>query len=196
MLLGPPGTGLPWERPAELNPFSALLLTLRMILFSPLAAFHRMRRRGPWWSPALYTLMTSLLALVVFMLIGRLLRNNWQAERHFEPQKTAAAVFSAALLLPALAGLLTHLLLKLSGGRQPGLGLTLRVIYFALGSTAIFWFFPCCGNILFLIWYTVAASAGITIVHRLPARQVMASVLPPAVLLMVLIMSLIDFLQR
>ena len=72
----------------------------------------------------------------------------------------------AALLLPTLAALGTHLCLALLEAGGAGVEATFRVTFYALGSTAAVAAVPMCGAAFFLLWYIPVTTLGLCVVHR------------------------------
>ncbi len=206
VLLGPEGSGLPWERRRDLGFFKSLWLTVRGVLTSPFKTYRAMRRCGGYWEP----LGFALLVVAPCSLISALLHS---AARRATPVGAAdpwallmpedetirllaelslAPVF--ALLAPLVGGLAAHACLRIF--RQPGTGLetTFRVVCYTLGATSLLAILPVCGNMLLVISYLVLGTIGLVMVQRskiLPSFAALA--IPPSLALLILgvIMSVI-----
>jgi len=203
LLLGPEGTGLPWERRREHGFWRGLGRTLRAVLFSPLGAFRAMRREGGSGDAALYALIvgTAAFALVGAREVlyahgaGRLLGVPFGPAPAESPGTSAltpglpvslalvlASAPLVALALPAAAALGAHLFFRLCRRGRP-LALSYRVNCYALGSASALAVLPLCGHVLAALWYLAIAAVGFFVVHRAGALQAVgAAVLPPLVL--------------
>jgi hypothetical protein len=201
LLLGPEGTGLPWENRARWGAARGLALTLRALLFSPLRAFRVMRRDGGWGEPLVYALVVGGAACAMiglrqalaggqaFLLLERLASPALEAGPGGRgavlglPERLVLGLAWApptALLLPAAATLAAHPALKLSGCARP-LGLTYRVVCYALASAAVLAVVPFCGLLLALGWYLALTTTGFLIAHRARFSQAVGAALVPPV---------------
>ncbi|MHC4915625.1 MAG: YIP1 family protein [Planctomycetota bacterium] len=196
VLLGPEGTGLPWERRREYGFWRGLGLTVRMVLLSPIAAFRSMRRSGGLGGPLLYAAILCASALAAAALLREATAGitSCAARNPFftlmpgsRALRLTVGLLSApvlGLLLPAGAALGSHLCLRLFGPRTAALETTWRTICYAAGSTAPLLVVPVCGSAFFFLWYVIAATAGLLLVYRMQMMKALgAAALPPIVVL-------------
>src|ERR687893_1297271 len=183
------------------EPFTSLLWTTRVVLFSPQRFFDELPPDGPLGAPVLYFLICSLITAVISVVasltflavpmgiavatgsldVGLLIR------------VLTIFVFASLVVLPGLfvAGffasvLVLHAFVRLIAGRdQRGLPATLRVSCYAVGAPVAVTWIPLAG-ILAVFYGFYLQTTGLKRVHRISTTRSLGPVLLLTTLLLVL----------
>lgn len=190
--MGPPGRpGLAWERRDELGIATALLQTIREVLFSPTEAFARMKAEGGWGEPLGFAVVVGSVSIWVWQAWSLLTRSLLVGVPGFETQDIAAANVQEvwmALIAPLQVvvytfffAALVHVLLQMLGSTRYGYESTFRVICYS-GAAGAFNLIPVCGVIIGAVWSIVVQIIGIREAHQVPTGRAVAAVLIPVIL--------------
>ncbi|HOX25115.1 MAG TPA: YIP1 family protein [Candidatus Krumholzibacteria bacterium] len=181
----------PWERRREYGTLNALVVTIRLVLFSPDRLFSRM--------PVGLGLLQPLLFAVVVALVGALFDWMWALATGNLPSVLAPGLarairgpyFTAAhfLLSPAVAVVVVfvraavfHGVLVVLGCNRLGFEATFRVVAYCR-ATRLLSILPFCGGIAGLVWELVATVIGLARIHDCATgKAVLAVVLPVVVI--------------
>ncbi len=182
---------IPWERLDAYGFFPGLFLTLKKILFTPMAFFGEMPEGRPKGKALVFNLLISeflLLLDFLWSLFG--LRAKLGGSAQSDALGAAAATpglgFLIALLLVPLAialgiyldAWLTHLLLLLFRSAKKGFNETFRVMCYSAAPTVLT-AIPVAGQILspvILVWYMALQAIGLKKVHEGAYTQTLAAI--------------------
>ena len=182
---------IPWERLDAYGFFPGLFLTLKKILFTPMAFFGEMPEGRPKGKALVFNLLISeflLLLDFLWSLFG--LRAKLGGSAQSDALGAAAATpglgFLIALLLVPLAialgiyldAWLTHLLLLLFRSAKKGFNETFRVMCYSAAPTVLS-AIPVAGQILspvILVWYMALQAIGLKKVHEGAYTQTLAAI--------------------
>lgn len=182
---------IPWERLDAYGFFPGLFLTLKKILFLPMAFFGDMPEGRPKGKALVFNLLISeflLLLDFLWSLFG--LRAKLGGSAQSDALGAAAATpglgFLIALLLVPLAialgiyldAWLTHLLLLLFRSAKKGFNETFRVMCYSAAPTVLT-AIPVAGQILspvILVWYMALQAIGLKKVHEGAYTQTLAAI--------------------
>ncbi|NKB89402.1 MAG: hypothetical protein GKS06_14375 [Acidobacteria bacterium] len=183
--------GLPWERVDPGMSPGGLMQTLRLLLFSPGAAFQMMRIQGVMSAPIVF--------LVLLGTIGTFMGFMWQswarvmlgsmADTPFRDLALANSYgvmsFVVApffiMVMAAVATGVHHLCMLVFGGAPRPADVTLRVVCYAWGASYVWMFIPACGGLIAAVWGAVLTISGLREVHGIPGGRAAAAVIVPYV---------------
>ena len=187
----PRRTGLAWERREELGVGTAMLRTIRDVLFSPTAAFAQMKQEGGWAEPLQFAVVVGSIFIWVAQAWDLLTRSLFVGLPGFPTQDIAAANAQevwVALMAPFLvvvatffAAALVHVLLLMLGGAPFGYEATFRVVSYSWAA-GVFNLLPICGVIIGGVWRIVVQIIGIREAQQVPTGRAAAAVLIPVIL--------------
>ncbi len=183
---------IPWERLDGYGFFPGLLLTLKKILFTPLAFFSQMPEGRPKGKALVFNLIISEFLLVLdflWSLMGLRAKLGGPAA---QPDPLGAVAtspslgFLIALLLVPLAiafgiyldAWFTHLLLLLFRSAKKGFNETFRVMCYSAAPTVLT-AIPVAGQLLspvILVWYMALQAIGLKKVHDAAYTQTLAAI--------------------
>jgi len=180
-------TAPPWEERHRYGTLNALVLTIRLVLFSPGRLFGSMPVGLGLLPPLLFALVLALVgALFDWMWalttgdlpamiapdLYRLVRGPFATAGHFllSPIVVVIAVFIRAAVF--------HVLLLVLGGNRLGFEATFRVVAYSR-ATRLLSIVPFCGGVLGLIWELVVTVIGIRRIHDCAPWKAVAAVLLP-----------------
>ena len=187
----PPRPGLPWERRLELGAGTAVLQTVRKVVFSPTATFRDMRVDGGWGEPLAFAVLVGSIFFWVAQVWEMLASTMMAGISGFDPQEVAVAnaqqlVF--AVLAPFMVTVATlvaaafvHLLLLMFGGASRPFETTFRVMCYSW-AVAVFNVIPFCGMLVGAVWRIVVQIIGLREAQEVPGGRAAAAVLIPVLL--------------
>ena len=187
----PPRPGLPWERRFELGAGTAVLQTVREVVFSPTATFRDMRVDGGWGEPLGFAVLVGSVFFWAAQVWEMLASTMMARLPGFDPQEAAAAnaqqlVF--AVLAPFMVTVATlvaaafvHLLLLMFGGASRPFETTFRVMCYSW-AVAVFNVIPFCGVLVGAVWRIVVQIVGVREAQEVPGGRAAAAVLVPVLL--------------
>jgi hypothetical protein len=174
--------GLPWDERRERGMVPGFLRTARMVLTSPAEAFSRMRTTGSLAGALLYNLVGGWFGMIAAGLYAVLLtrlqpaapKDMTQLQQMFylSPEMALSELRVCIVMGPIIVtvvalmfALIAHLFLKLVGGANKPLHVTMRVLCFSFGSTQLLQIFPFCGSPLATVWLVVCCVIGLAAAH-------------------------------
>ena len=183
------------------EPFTSLLWTTRVVLFSPQRFFDELPPDGPLGAPVLYFLICSAITAVISVVasltflavpVGIAVATS-SLDAGLLIRVLTIFVLASLVVLPALfiAGffasvLVLHAFVRLIAGRdQRGLPATLRVSCYAVGAPVAVAWIPLAG-ILAVFYCFYLHTVGLKRVHRISTARSLGSTLSLATLLLVL----------
>ena len=183
------------------EPFTSLLWTTRVVLFSPQRFFDELPPDGPLGAPVLYFLICSAITAVISVVasltflavpVGIAVATG-SLDAGLLIRVLTIFVLASLVVLPALfiAGffasvLVLHAFVRLIAGRdQRGLPATLRVSCYAVGAPVAVAWIPLAG-ILAVFYCFYLHTIGLKRVHRISTARSLGSTLILATLLLVL----------
>jgi hypothetical protein len=183
------------------EPFTSLLWTTRLVLFSPQRFFDELPPDGPLGAPVLYFLICSAITAVISVVasltflavsVGIAVATG-SLDAGLLIRVLTIFVLASLVVLPALfiAGyfasvLVLHAFVRLIAGRyQRGLPATLRVSCYAVGAPVAVAWIPLAG-ILAVFYCFYLHTIGLKRVHRISTARSLGSTLILAILLLVL----------
>jgi hypothetical protein len=183
------------------EPFTSLLWTTRLVLFSPQRFFDELPPDGPLGAPVLYFLICSAITAVISVVasltflavpVGIAVATG-SLDAGLLIRVLTIFVLASLVVLPALfiAGffasvLVLHAFVRLIAGRdQRGLPATLRVSCYAVGAPVAVAWIPLAG-ILAVFYCFYLHTIGLKRVHRISTARSLGSTLILATLLLVL----------
>ena len=183
------------------EPFTSLLWTTRLVLFSPQRFFDELPPDGPLGAPVLYFLICSAITAVISVVasltflavpVGIAVATG-SLDAGLLIRVLTTFVLASLVVLPALfiAGyfasvLVLHAFVRLIAGRyQRGLPATLRVSCYAVGAPVAVAWIPLAG-ILAVFYCFYLHTIGLKRVHRISTARSLGSTLILATLLLVL----------
>ena len=183
------------------EPFTSLLWTTRVVLFSPQRFFDGLPPDGPLGAPVLYFLICSAITAVISVVasltflavpVGIAVATG-SLDAGLLIRVLTIFVLASLVVLPALfiAGffasvLVLHAFVRLIAGRdQRGLPATLRVSCYAVGAPVAVAWIPLAG-ILAVFYCFYLHTIGLKRVHRISTARSLGSTLILATLLLVL----------
>lgn len=189
----PAAAPLPWEQPGA-PMLESLLATLRLLLLRPREAYQAMAVSGSYARPVLFALIVGVISIWVSatyeLALGSQTSRFWSefggAEAPDIPRvaiyllSVVGAPFLVAIGV-GLGALIYQLFLLVYGGPSAGLGVTFRVVCYAVAAN-VWMFVPVVGGLVGSVWGLVIAILGLATVHRVSVGKATAVVLSPAVL--------------
>jgi hypothetical protein len=183
------------------EPFTSLLWTTRLVLFSPQRFIDELPPDGPLGAPVLYFLICSAITAVISVVasltflavpVGIAVATG-SLDAGLLIRVLTTFVLASLVVLPALfiAGffasvLVLHAFVRLIAGRyQRGLPATLRVSCYAVGAPVAVAWIPLAG-ILAVFYCFYLHTIGLKRVHRISTARSLGSTLILAILLLVL----------
>ena len=180
----------PWEERSRYGLLNALVLTIRLVLFSPGRLFGRM--------PVGMGITQPLLFAVLLALVGAMLDWMWALAAGSLPtflSSDAARIvrgpyFTAAhfllspvtvVILVFLRSAIFHGVLILLGGNRLGFEATFRVVAYTR-ATRLLSILPFCGGVLGLIWELAVTIIGLARIHDCPEWKAIVAVLAPVLI--------------
>lgn len=186
-----PRPGLPWERRHELGAGTAVLQTVRQVVFSPTATFRDMRVDGGWGEPLAFAVLVGSIFFWVAQVWEMLASTMMASLPGFDPQEVAVAnaqqlVFAVlaplmVMVATLIAAAFVHLLLLMFGGASRPFETTFRVMCYSW-AVAVFNIIPLCGVVVGALWRIVVQIIGVREAQEVPAGRAAAAVLIPVLL--------------
>jgi len=189
-------SGLPWDNQEKIDrPF---LKTVTMVLFSPLDAFYKMRRKGDMGAPLTFSVYGNVLggvATVLYILLvqaavvipSAIMSEELQTGAVLAAFFVGAAIYFVANLVGLATGAvigsfvtagLMHVCLMICGGARQPFETTFRVVCYAMGSTAMCQVIPL-GGLITGILNLVHTIIGLYAAHETTGGKAAAAVLLP-----------------
>ncbi len=180
----------PWEERGRYGLLNALVLTIRLVLFTPGRMFSRM--------PVGLGMLQPLLFAVVLAFIGALFDWMWSLtigkvpavlapemlQVVGDPRFTAAHFMLSPIVVVVLVYLragIFHGILMLLGGNRLGFEATFRVVAYTR-ATRLLSLIPLCGVAVGLIWELAVTIVGLAKIHECAEWKAIVAVLAPVVL--------------
>jgi hypothetical protein len=177
----------PWEERSRFGLLNALVLTIRLVLFSPGRMFGRMPVGMGILQPLLFALLLALVGAMLdwmwtlstasvpaflFPEAARVLRGPYFTAAHFmlSPVLVVILVFMRSAIF--------HGVLVLLGGNRLGFEATFRVVAYTR-ATRLLSVLPICGWALGLIWELAVTIIGLARIHDCPEWKAIVAVLAP-----------------
>src|ERR671920_922957 len=183
------------------EPFTSLLWTTRVVLFSPQRYFDELPPDGPLGAPVLYFLICSSITAVISVVFGFTLFSvpvgiavaTGSLEAGLLIRVLTIFVFASLVVLPALfvgsffaSVFILHAFIRLIAGRdQKGLPATLRVSCYAVGAPVAVAWIPLAG-ILAVFYCFYLHTTGLKRVHRISTARSLGPILFLTALLLAL----------
>ncbi len=188
-----PGSGLPWERRAELGFVKAWFDTVTVLIPKPSEAFVMMRPEGGMLDPLLFGLIGGCAGSIVSILFQGL----FQSIPGFASRSNAFDMFGLghwallliyAVLSPLLvifglflgSGIL-HICLMLVGGANRSFETSFRVVCFASGAANLFSMIPMCGGIIAAVYNVVLECIGLSRAHQTTTGKAVLAIFLPMI---------------
>jgi hypothetical protein len=197
----PKRNGLPWDnRERASAPFSD---TAKAVLFSPKAAFYKMKRTGGIGGPLMFCVSGILCGTLAAMLWNFLFQAIMIIPVLSSLDAEKVGVVLGSLLLGMVIGLsvglvfavtgaimgafinagLTHVCLALVGGAEHPFETTMRVVCYTSGAAALCQVVPLCGGLINMVAYPVILIIGIYAAHETSGGKAAAAVMLPGIVL-------------
>jgi hypothetical protein len=195
------GSGVPWERRAEIGFFRGFFDTTGGMLNRPGAFFRAMPPAGGLGSPLLYAILGAALASV-FVAVYQ--RQGWLpgGAQHSTEWLTYVLPLTIVLtpLLVAFGVLLSscfdHLGLLVLGGARRGFEATARVEGYAAGSSAFGYLLPFIGPLLVFVVGIYLRVVGLSEAHGIGRGRAAAAVFLPLLVIATLVVTVILVILR
>ncbi len=189
----PEGSGLPWERRAELGLVQAFIQTIGIVLTRPIEAFTVMKREGGLGEPLIYAVIGGSIGALIGFAFQMLLQSFGFAlggQDALGGMMAAGGVTLLVVLLVPFFVVLTmflsaaifHLVLMMLGGANRPFETTFRVVCYAAGSANILQIIPFCGGVISAVWGLVLYILGLRQTHQTTTGIAVAAVLLPIAL--------------
>ncbi len=194
-----PRTGLPWENRNGQGVVAAFFETVRLVLTNPGQAFTQMKTSGGFTDPLLFGLIGGSIGVIIYTLFA-LMMHSLGLFASMASRESAlngmmgfglggAMIVFRLILTPIfiviglfIGAAITHLCLMMIGGARREFETTFRALSFAYGSTSLFLIAPCCGGLIFLVWYLVAQCIGLAKAHEIDTGRAVLAVFLPLIL--------------
>jgi hypothetical protein len=191
--------GIPWDNRDRLGLSTALIETLKLVLFDPVRFYRAMPTSGGLPGPLAFGLLVAYFGLAVsatyqfvFQSIGGRMIADLGSRGEFGRLShvigsgvglVGTLILGPVLLLIALflGSGITHLCLMLLGGAKRDYEATFRVACFAQ-APSIFAVVPFCGGPIHVVYQIVLSIIGISEAHQVSRMTAAAAVLLPIVL--------------
>jgi hypothetical protein len=185
--------GPAWEHRAETGFITALLETIRAILFEPGKSFASLRQTGGLGAPLFFYVIVGTVCGLVSVFY-QVVFNSIQSGSGASENAAAAflgttigigvVIMLMPMFLAAMAFVssgITHLALMIVGGARRPFEATFRVVCYAHGSTSVLQLLPFCGGLLASVWGLVLMIIGLSRVHGIGAGCAAVAVLLPTI---------------
>ncbi len=199
---GGPGTtpgqepGLPWENRDQLGFIAAVWGTIKGVLLEPQTAFRSMQKTGGLGAPLGYGVLLGsfggAMGIIWQLLFGALTSTVGTSGSPKLEELLGGAIGLAVVVvmmpLFVIIGLfisaaITHLFALIFGAGKNGFEVTMRVICYAQGSTAVLNAIPIFGGFAAGIWSLIATIMGLAEAQQTTGGRAAAAVLVPIAVL-------------
>ena len=185
------GTGLPWERRAELGFAKAWFETVSLLITRPSEAFTMMRPEGGLTDPLLFGLIGGCAGSIVSLIFQGLFQSipGFSSRNYlfdFAGLGPWGFIIIYAALMPVfvvlglfIGGGVLHLCLMLVGGANRSFETTFRVACYTAGSANLFSMVPICGGLIAMVYNIVLECIGLSRAHQTTTGKALMAIFLP-----------------